>query len=200
MNQAQPATWGIPTDGRIPALSLRMPWPFAISDLGKRIENRLAWSSCKYRGPLLLHAAAWPASSAPDDMLQLQRDLVILVDKAEAIRSKDPQRSSFVSHVRKHLEADPIKSIDDPFYQNVLQPRGGVFGICELVDVIPGIVVFHGMLASGAVAPEQKAWYMGGFALLLGSFRKLPFVPCGGAPKFFGVHPSAYQLINLSQS
>ncbi len=39
------------------ALSVRQPWVDAVLYGGKRIENRLAWRSCSYRGPLLLHAA-----------------------------------------------------------------------------------------------------------------------------------------------
>lgn len=37
------------------ALSVRQPWTFAITDLGKSVENR-TWET-KYRGPILLHAA-----------------------------------------------------------------------------------------------------------------------------------------------
>ena len=36
-------------------LTIRQPWAWAILHAGKRIENR-SWR-CKYRGPLLIHAA-----------------------------------------------------------------------------------------------------------------------------------------------
>ena len=39
------------------ALSLTQPWADAILEQGKRIENREKWTACKYRGPVLLHAA-----------------------------------------------------------------------------------------------------------------------------------------------
>lgn len=38
-------------------LTLRQPWCDAVIYGGKRIENRLAWHGCSYRGPILLHAA-----------------------------------------------------------------------------------------------------------------------------------------------
>lgn len=40
------------------ALSLRQPWAWAVVHAGKRVENRTAWTSSKFRGPLLIHAAA----------------------------------------------------------------------------------------------------------------------------------------------
>lgn len=39
------------------ALSIRQPWAWAILNAGKRIENRVRWQGCSYRGPILLHAA-----------------------------------------------------------------------------------------------------------------------------------------------
>ena len=52
------------------ALSLTRPWPHAILHLGKRIENRSDKRGmppmCKYRGPLLLHAAkSWDDGAIP---------------------------------------------------------------------------------------------------------------------------------------
>jgi hypothetical protein len=50
------------------ALTLKRPWPYTILHLGKRIENRSDKRGmppmCKYRGPLLLHAAkSWDESA-----------------------------------------------------------------------------------------------------------------------------------------
>lgn len=40
------------------ALSIRQPWLDAILYGHKRIENRLRWKGCNYRGEFLLHAAS----------------------------------------------------------------------------------------------------------------------------------------------
>lgn len=45
-------------DQPIRALSVRQPWGFAITDLGKRIENRGWRVAPSYRGPLLIHASS----------------------------------------------------------------------------------------------------------------------------------------------
>ena len=44
------------------ALSLKRPWPWAVLYLGKDVENRV-WCT-RYRGPLLIQAAATPLSKA----------------------------------------------------------------------------------------------------------------------------------------
>lgn len=39
-------------------LALRQPWLAAIMYGGKRVENRLKWKGCSYRGNVVLHAAS----------------------------------------------------------------------------------------------------------------------------------------------
>lgn len=48
----------------IRALSLTPPWPWSILRCGKRVENRLEWISCNYRGTVLLHASGLPGPLA----------------------------------------------------------------------------------------------------------------------------------------
>jgi hypothetical protein len=80
----------------------------------------------------------------------------------------------------------------------ILGHRGGVFGLCNLVDVITGPLEFSTHIASGKFPKHQAAWYMGGFALILEDVRGVPFVSCGGAPGLFGIHPAAYEQLHLS--
>lgn len=47
----------MPIDLPSRALSLRLPWDFAILEMGKDIENRSR--SHSYRGPVLIHASSW---------------------------------------------------------------------------------------------------------------------------------------------
>lgn len=47
------------------ALSVRLPWDFAILEMGKDIENRSR--SHSYRGPVLIHASSWWGPSDIED-------------------------------------------------------------------------------------------------------------------------------------
>jgi hypothetical protein len=81
--------------------------------------------------------------------------------------------------------------------RTLLSQRGGVFGVCNLVDVIPNQYYFSSHLAIKSIPENQAAWYMGGFALVLADVQGVPFVPCAGAPGLFGVHQSAYDQLEL---
>lgn len=56
------------------ALSVRLPWDFAILEMGKDIENRSR--SHSYRGPVLIHASSWW------DQSDIEDDLGFCVDTA----------------------------------------------------------------------------------------------------------------------
>ena len=57
----------------------------------ERIENRTSWRSCAYRGPLILHASAWPAGNVatyekrpPKSMLECHETALEMCDMADA--------------------------------------------------------------------------------------------------------------------
>jgi hypothetical protein len=41
----------------MPVITIRQPWPWAMFNLGKDVENR-SWAT-KHRGPILVHASKW---------------------------------------------------------------------------------------------------------------------------------------------
>ncbi len=41
----------------MPCITIRQPWPWAMLNLGKDVENR-SWGT-KHRGPILIHASQW---------------------------------------------------------------------------------------------------------------------------------------------
>jgi hypothetical protein len=155
-------------------------------NLNKRIENRLSWSSCEYRGPLILHASSWPTGKLIREtsvaMRELRNSTDLMFDMAN--------RSGTI------LCELATKTLDDLLFGM----RGGVFGIGELVDVIPGPAIFAGMVASGQIPRSQIPWYMGGFALVLDQVREVPFVTCSGAPGLFGINPADYQRLSITES
>lgn len=168
-------TWGIPTDGRIPALSIRIPWTIALSDYDKRIENRLSWKSCDYRGPLILHAASWPSDPISN---KNETEFYCTLDDMMA-------RASAAGHYMKFLIND------------LLATRGHAFAICNLVDCIRSSAALDILIRAG-LPPAQRSWYMGGFALVLENVRKIPLVRCNGAPGLFGIAPGIYRTLNIS--
>ncbi len=93
-------------DDRIPALSIRQPWVWAIIHAWKGIENR-DWNT-KYRGPILLHASKGMTRAEYDDAIQM------------------------VKHAQK-AGCAPTTLLIPKFEQ--LQ-RGGIVGRADLVDVI----------------------------------------------------------------
>ncbi len=184
-----PASYGMPPPGIIPALSIRAPWTIALAHLGKRIENRLAWRACKYRGPLILHAAAWPSGDA-------------------ARFEKKPSRSMLECYetaleMTEMTTKSGYKGFDGRLtMREILALRGGAFAFSSIVDVVDGPIDFDMKVKAGKIPEAQRAWYMGGFALVLGAVKLfgapgLPalIVPCAGALGLFGLHKDAYDLV-----
>lgn len=176
-----PASFGRPVDGRIPALSLRQPWAWAILHAGKRIENRTAWHSCAHRGEVILHASAWPAGD-PDRL-------------AEG-RSRPARDFEIEAQTMMVMAERSGREFDAPVtMRDLLHYRGGVVGCARVVDVISGPLDFATAVGRGLVTPEQSAWYMGGFALVLEDVRPLPFVPAKGALGLFGLDDETYRIV-----
>jgi len=176
-----PASFGRPKDGRIPALSLRQPWAWAILHAGKRIENRLAWRSCTYRGPIILHASAWPKGKLDADGTLRTRRFPAFEEAAWAMFDAiDPS---------DRIRLGPVTM------GKLLERRGGVVGCARIVDAVSGSLEFDTKIRMGTISLRQKPWYMGGFALVLDDVKPLPFIPCGGALGLFGLAPSVYEQV-----
>lgn len=130
------------------ALSIRAPWWWMILHAGKRIENRDWRGAPSYRGPLLIHASKWY--------------------RPEEIQEAHASVSPLVEAWPKN-EDGPMPSL--ALYQVM---RGGIVGICDLVDVRRN---------TGADPWEVP----GSLGLVLANPRPLPFVPFKGALGFFDV-------------
>jgi hypothetical protein len=134
----------------VKALSIRQPWAWAILHAGKRIENR-DWRGCSYRGPLLIHAAAGLG----------------VAECLEAIRGM----------TREGLIAGEILA-SWPGREAV--HRGGIVGVCNVVDV---------------VRASSDPWFCGPLGLVLADVRPLPFVPWKGALGLFEVPDAVAGLL-----
>ena len=124
------------------ALSIRQPWAWAILHAGKRIENR-DWRGCYYRGPLLIHAAKGCGVAECEDAIG---SILKIEDCRETVLKTWPGR--------------------------VTVERGGIVGVCRLVDV---------------VTASRDPWFCGPLGLVLADVRPLPFVPFKGALGLFDV-------------
>lgn len=124
------------------ALSVRQPWAWAILHAGKRIENR-DWRGCFYRGPLLIHASKGCGVAECRDALSGMLHEGLL---AGTLFDGWPGL--------EHVE------------------RGGIVGVCNLVDV---------------VRESEDPWFCGPLGLVLADVRPLPFVPFKGSLGFFDV-------------
>jgi hypothetical protein len=178
------------------ALSLSRPWPFAIVELGKGIENRSVKGGrmppmCHYRGELLLHAAkSWDKSAAR----WMQYRGLATVAGGTAGMARDGKRII----------------VDDPHHH----PSGVVFARCRVVahitprpcpecqlranafireatecdlcggrGVLPSTHVMlddHAALAADPRTSDMR-WWMGGYAIVLADVRPTPLVACKGA-------------------
>lgn len=177
-----PASYGMPKPGIVPALSVRAPWPYALAFLQKRIENRTAWRSCSYRGPLILHAAVWPSGSIESYEKRPAKSMLECHETALAMCAM-AERSG-------RRKADDVVTM-----RNILELRGGAFGFSSIIDVVSGPMDFNAQVLAGRIPASQRAWYMGGFALVLGEVTPFPLVPCSGALGLFGLHKDAYAKV-----
>lgn len=158
------------------ALSLTPPWHVAILEMGKRVENRIAWSNCSYRGSVLLHAAKGLGTRAAfHGVVEKLCDLgarEALIDQI-AIDARGKRAGVWL----------PAPTLQ----------RGGIVGRAQIVDVVRGeadwdrwVHVGSGLRSKDARA-AQRRWWFGGFALVLDEVEPLPFVPWKGALGLFDV-------------
>ena len=140
------------------ALSIRQPWAWAILCAGKRIENR-SWQGCGYRGPILLHASKRCTRVEFDDASYAIGD------------------ATHGALTRRH--ADFVRYED-------LQ-RGGIVGRARITGVLRTSADFAVYAANAPDGEAQRAWWAGGFALVLADVEPLPFVPWKGELGLFEV-------------
>jgi hypothetical protein len=77
----------------VPAISLRQPWAGAVAYVGKNVENRSRWPF-KYRGPMVIHAAAAvPSLEDFDRLLAVARKDGCEEDLLEGL---DPRSNEFL--------------------------------------------------------------------------------------------------------
>jgi hypothetical protein len=79
--------------------------------------------------------------------------------------------------------------------RDILALRGGAFAFSSIVDTIIDRMHFDLMVRGSLIPESQRAWYMGGFALVLGDVKPFPLVPCSGALGLFGLHKDAYAKV-----
>ena len=149
-------TWGR-TPGVTPALSLRQPWAWAILHAGKTIENRTAWKGCAYRGPVWIHAAKG------------------------CTRKEYAEAETWMSDRGLPRPDGPFGGFE----------RGGIVGRARIVGTVhapPGrlpLVYGSPFAPARSLTDAERAWWTGGFALVLADVEAVPFTRCRGALGLF---------------
>ncbi len=126
----------------IKALSVRQPWAWLIVNGHKDIENR-NWKT-RFRGQVLIHASKGMTKEEYDDVAYMLND-----------GSNDG-----LGCLQIHL---PDRKLIE---------RGGIVGICEIVD---------------CVTESDSMWYFGNIGFVIRNARPLPFVQYKGQLGFFDV-------------
>lgn len=147
------------------ALSLRQPWAAAVLLGGKRIENRVDWTSLcppsKFRGWCFLHASKGMSRGEYSDVVR------------------------FCEEAGLSWRPPPVERLQ----------RGGIIGRMRVIGIVRAddhAVVIDARTAGVREAvrdliPEERQWYMDSFALVLDDVAPTAFVPMSGALGFFKV-------------
>lgn len=147
----------------------------------KRIENRVAWKGCTYRGPILLHAAK--SVGTIDDF-----------DETCETIARNISSGAFVDYGVMRLKTEVAQEdARGTWRPHPKLPRGGIVGRARIVGVVRNEESFADYLKLGG-DDRQRAWWFGGFALVLADVEPLPFVPWKGALGLFEV-PDNYATI-----
>jgi hypothetical protein len=161
------------------ALSLSRPWPWAFLSASspKRIENRRRKDGrmpaiCRYRGPLLLHAAkSWDKEAAA---WMVGRGLLTDDQRRGPFLAYGPDAAHLVSVVFARCRVVAHVAPDDGV--NVMLRPG---------DRGPGLPLDHTTAERSQHQSLQASldfrWWMGGYALVLADVEPTPLVPCKGA-------------------
>lgn len=159
------------------ALSITQPWVSAILHWQKRIENRVRWQGCSYRGPILLHAAKSVGTIA-------EFDDVITTLMMNGVPREYVQRELAIYGPR----VGQRMSVWTPMAK---LPRAGIMGRARIAGVLRanryGEADFAAYAANLPGGADQRKWWWGKFALVLEDVQPMPFVPWVGALGLFEV-------------
>lgn len=177
------------------ALSIRQPWAWAILNAGKRTENREWKYPAKYRGPVLIHAAA---GCTRDEYLNAGEGMV----DAGLVEYIDERTEMIESRVREGL------SIQGRILPRLADlQRGGIVGRANLVDIVKNSFGGHRWAIGSTVAlggrcqlcgvqisttastcTKPDPWARPGqLGLILADVEALPFVEMPGALGIFNL-------------
>lgn len=101
-------------------LSIQEPWAYAITDLGKRIENRL-WST-SYRGRFAIHA------TKPKNLEEFRFDL------ATCDRMSGMQISGAAADT--HAQAELYKQLEQQLVPQISKFQASIIAVADLWDVV----------------------------------------------------------------
>jgi len=180
------------------ALSLTPPWPTAILDLGKTVENRTRLPSPKYRGPLYLHAS----------------NLRPRVEFHEAVQAilraleTTPDDARLRGIAKRHLLAGSARLAAGREWSNwepdVRIVQGAIVGVADVVGIVTRIGERSGwMVREGDeqsrhrdLTPTERRWWFGGPAYLLANVRRLCTpVPCRGRQGLWRPSPEVHAAV-----
>lgn len=141
------------------ALSLTPPWPWAVCDLGKTVENRTRLPAPKFRGRLAIHASGRKSSG------QVVQALYAIERAAGDLWFRLP------NHRLRHATGVIVCVVD--VVAEVSPANGGVAWYDADRDGGRGWV---------DLTPAERRWWFGGPAYIFANVRKLREpVPCKGA-------------------
>jgi len=163
------------------ALSLNQPWLWAVLYAGKRIENRVKWTDCSFRGPILLHASKGVGSRREFDAAASA-----VLDVWDPPRMQDRFHPPF-AEARGDLRGLRGEVLWSP---RATLPRGGIVGRARIDGVIKNEADMAAYAANHNDGAKQRAWWMGTFALVLTDVEVLPFMPWKGELGLFNVDES----------
>lgn len=155
----------------IPALSLRQPWLWAVTDLGKPIENR-KWNTA-YRGPFWLHASKGCTETEYLDAVHWMKDRSLVGETKRVPWWKELTRGGLCGSA-------VIVDVIEPLHR---WPGQGESGRADIGDVILG------MSKRGVtVTRDDLRWWMPEqYGFVLRSVTTFPVIPYSGSLNFFRI-------------
>jgi hypothetical protein len=182
------------------------PWLWAVLHAQKRIENRVAWTNCAYRGPILLHASKGVGNrrefdGAANTILDVVCDGVPLskVPEGSPLRAKASHPWAMDDGWHPHLPgimARPFAvakndlrglGTETLWTPAPLLARGGIVGRARIDGVIRSEADMAAYAANVPDGEYQRRWWFGRFALVLTDVEELPFTPWKGELGLFEV-------------